>query len=24
LHFIPKEDMKARGYEAYLSLLDKK
>ena len=24
LHFIPKEDMKARGYDAYLSLLDKK
>ncbi|PYJ26797.1 MAG: peptide-methionine (R)-S-oxide reductase [Verrucomicrobia bacterium] len=23
-HFIPKEQMKARGYEAYLSLLDKK
>jgi peptide methionine sulfoxide reductase msrA/msrB len=23
-HFIPKEEMKARGYEAYLPLLDKK
>ncbi len=24
LHFIPKEEMKKRGYEAYLSLLEKK
>jgi peptide methionine sulfoxide reductase msrA/msrB len=24
LHFIPKEDMKSRGYEAYLPLLEKK
>ena len=24
LHFVPKEDMKARGYEAYLPLLEKK
>ena len=23
-HFIPKEDMKRRGYEAFLSLLEKK
>ena len=23
-HFVPKEEMKARGYEAYLSLLEKK
>jgi len=23
-HFIPKEEMKKRGYEAYLSLFDKK
>jgi hypothetical protein len=24
LHFIPKEEMKKRGYEAYLPLLEKK
>src|SRR5205807_1632038 len=24
VHFIPKEDMKSRGYEVYLSLFDKK